>query len=205
MNKLALILSSLVLAQCSTRTKTEQAQGSNNTPNEVTIDAKSSDLVAIKNFHYFSIPTLNEQSKLKMSDYKGKKILIVNVASKCGFTPQYEGLQKLNELHKDKVQIIGFPCNQFLGQEPGGKEEIAAFCQKNYGVTFPITTKIDVKGSSQNEIYTWLTSKETNGLEDYKVSWNFNKFLVDENGKFIKYYGSKVEPMGEELLADILK
>ncbi|MDC1395110.1 glutathione peroxidase [Bacteroidia bacterium] len=196
---------SLVLAQCSTQSKTEQAQESNNTAKGEITSSNSSDVIAIKNFHYFTIPTLDEQSTLKMSDYKGKKILIVNVASKCGFTPQYEGLQKLNELHGDKVQIIGFPCNQFLGQEPGGKEEIAAFCQKNYGVTFPITTKIDVKGSSQNEIYTWLTNKETNELEEYKVTWNFNKFLVDENGKFIKYYGSKVEPMGKELLADILK
>jgi len=101
---------------------------------------------SITNFYDLEILSLDEQSTLKMSDFKGKKILIVNVASKCGFTPQYEGLQKLNEKYGDKLQIIGFPCNQFLNQEAGTKEEIAQFCSANYGVTFPITTKINVKG-----------------------------------------------------------
>ena len=158
-----------------------------------------------KSFYDFSIATLDENGAINMADYKGKKILIVNVASKCGYTPQYEGLQKLYTEHGDKVQIIGFPCNQFMGQEPGGKEDIASFCQKNYGVTFPLTTKIDVKGKDQHAIYEWLTSKVYNGIDDYKVGWNFNKFLLDENGKLIAHYDSGVTPMSEELVNAILK
>lgn len=156
-----------------------------------------------KSLHAFSIASLDEESTIDLSNFKGKKILIVNVASKCGYTPQYEGLQQLHETYGDQVQIIGFPCNQFLGQEPGGKEEIAAFCKKNFGVTFPLTSKIDVKGSKQNEIYSWLTSKDENGVDDFKVSWNFNKFLIDENGNLLQHFGSKVEPMSEELLSAI--
>ena len=134
-----------------------------------------------------------------MANYKGKKILVVNVASKCGYTYQYEGLEKLYEANKDKLVIIGLPCNQFLGQEPGGAEEIAKFCSLTYGVSFPMTEKVDVIGNNQHPIYSWLTSKETNGKEDYKVSWNFNKFLLDENGKLIAYFGSKTKPMSSEI------
>tara|TARA_B110000908_G_C10143583_1_gene397951 strand:+ start:248 stop:880 length:633 start_codon:yes stop_codon:yes gene_type:complete len=169
---------------------------------EATTDA-ASETVAVTNFHYFSIPSLDESGELNMADYKGKKILVVNVASKCGYTGQYEGLQKLHEQYGDQVQIIGFPCNQFMGQEPGGKEEIASFCKKNYGVTFPLATKIDVKGKDQHPIYKWLTSASENQVGTFKVSWNFNKFLIDENGKLIAHYGSGVEPMSEELIAAI--
>ena len=154
----------------------------------------------------YSIVINSLQGKpIDLALYKGKKILVVNVASKCGFTPQYEGLQELHTKYGDQVQIIGFPCNQFMGQEPGGKEEIASFCKKNYGVTFPLTTKIDVKGSDQNEIYKWLTSKSLNGKDDFKVSWNFNKFLIDESGNLVNHYSSKVTPLSEELVAAITK
>lgn len=166
---------------------------------------KTAKLVQQKSFHDFSITSLDEESTIDMSNFKGKKILIVNVASKCGYTPQYEGLQQLHETYGDQVQIIGFPCNQFLGQEPGGKEEIAAFCKKNFGVTFPLTTKVDVKGSNQHEVYSWLTSKSENGVDDFKVSWNFNKFLIDENGNLLQHFGSKVEPMSDELISAIKK
>ena len=196
----------LLLAACSPKTKSVESTTTieNNPNNTAMISAESSsNIVAAKNFHYFSIPSLDESNTLNMGDYKGKKILVVNVASKCGYTSQYEGLQKLNEQYGDKVQIIGFPCNQFMGQEPGGKEEIAAFCKKNYGVTFPMTTKINVKGSDQHAIYQWLTSKAENQVGDYKVSWNFNKFLIDENGKLITHYSSNVEPMSEELITAI--
>lgn len=138
---------------------------------------------------------------ISMSDYKGKYVLCVNVASKCGFTPQYETLEKLYEKHKDKLVIVGFPCNQFLGQEPGSEEQIAEFCSKNYGVTFPLASKIDVKGKAQHPIYTWLTSKELNGKEDNTVGWNFNKFLISPNGEWLAYFGSKVEPLGGEIEA----
>ncbi len=152
-----------------------------------------------KSFFDLTIKSLDGKSDIKMSQFKGKKILCVNVASKCGYTPQYEGLQKLYENNKDKLVIIGFPCNQFLYQESGTPEEIATFCQKNYGVTFPLTEKIDVKGSKQNEIYQWLTNKATNGVKDVEVKWNFGKFLIDENGKFVEYFGSNTEPQSEEI------
>jgi glutathione peroxidase len=176
----------------------------NNTNNETSMTTQNIP-IQTKSFYDFSIATLDENGAINMADYKGKKILIVNVASKCGYTPQYEGLQKLYTEHGDKVQIIGFPSNQFMGQEPGGKEDIASFCQKNYGVTFPLTTKIDVKGKDQHAIYEWLTSKVYNGIDDYKVGWNFNKFLLDENGKLIAHYDSGVTPMSEELVNAILK
>ncbi len=135
-----------------------------------------------------------------MRDYEGKKILLVNVASRCGYTSQYADLQKLNERFGDVVQVIGVPCNQFMGQEPGTNSEIAQFCQKNYNVTFPLTDKIHVRGENQHPIYQWLTNKNLNGLDDFSVSWNFNKFLIDENGKLMNHFGSNTKPLSEELL-----
>ncbi len=153
-----------------------------------------------QNFYNFSIAALNNDKIINMRDYQGKKILIVNVASRCGYTSQYADLQKLNELHGDIVQVIGLPCNQFLGQEPGTNAEIAQFCQENYNVTFPLTDKIKVKGDNQHPLYRWLTNKNLNGLDDFSVSWNFNKFLIDENGNLINHFGSSVKPLSEELL-----
>ena len=196
--KNTLLIALVIWASSCTSTK------KNNTNNETSMTTQNIP-IQTKSFYDFSIATLDENGAINMADYKGKKILIVNVASKCGYTPQYEGLQKLYTEHGDKVQIIGFPCNQFMGQEPGGKEDIASFCQKNYGVTFPLTTKIDVKGKDQHAIYEWLTSKVYNGIDDYKVGWNFNKFLLDENGKLIAHYDSGVTPMSEELVNAILK
>ena len=157
------------------------------------------------NFHDLSIMNIDGKIKLNMSDYKGKKILCVNVASKCGYTSQYKDLQKLHETLSDKVVIIGFPCNQFGGQEPGTPEEITTFCEKNYKVSFTLTEKIDVKGSEQHPIYKWLTSKELNGKDNYSVKWNFNKFLIDENGALMAYYGSGTNPMSEEIVELIKK
>ncbi len=147
----------------------------------------------------YQITALDSEQLIKLSDYKGKKILFVNVASRCGFTPQYEGLQKLYEKYHEDLVIIGFPCNQFLFQESGSESKIATFCRNNYGVTFPMTTKVKVKGSSKHPIYQWLTSKELNGMGDFKVSWNFNKFLVDEKGRLLAYFGSSVKPHDKEL------
>lgn len=140
-----------------------------------------------------------EGNEVSLSSFEGKKILFINVASKCGYTGQYEDLQKLHEQYGDKVVLIGFPCNQFGKQEPGTEEEIVSFCQKNYGVSFLMASKIDVKGDEQHPIYTWLTSKELNGVEDNEVNWNFNKFLVDEHGHFVSYFKSGVKPLDEEL------
>jgi len=145
------------------------------------------------------ISKLNSKEQLCLSDFKGKKILLVNVASECGFTKQYTDLEKLYTTYGDKLVIIGFPCNQFGGQEPGTEGEIAKFCSSKFAVTFPLTTKIDVKGSKQHPIYKWLTSKQLNGVDDYNVNWNFNKFMLDENGQLIGYFSSRINPMDSEI------
>ena len=146
-----------------------------------------------------SLKSLNEAETIDLSALKGKYILFVNVASKCGYTPQYEGLQALYEQYSDKLEIIGAPCNQFGFQEPGDSSEIATFCSVNYGVSFPIAEKLDVKGENQHPLYTWLTSKDYNEKDNYSVSWNFNKFLVSPEGKLIAYFPSKTKPQSEEI------
>ncbi len=156
-------------------------------------------------FYAIAIKKLDEKSTLDLSIYKGKKVLIVNTASKCGFTPQYKELQQLQDKYADKLVIIGTPCNQFGSQEPGTEEEIETFCQVNYGVTFPLTEKLDVKGSNQHALYQWLTQKSKNGSLDASVSWNFNKFLINENGHLIGYYPSTVTPLSDELQNAIRK
>lgn len=143
-------------------------------------------------------------NNVTLSAFKGKKIMFVNVASKCGFTPQYAELGQVHKEYGDKVVIIGFPCNQFGGQEPGSEDEIQSFCQKNYGVEFLMASKIDVKGKDQDPIYTWLTSEEKNGVESSKVMWNFQKYLVDENGKYMNHFKSGVKPTDEEII-DLIK
>ena len=141
-----------------------------------------------------------------LSQLKGKKVLVVNTASKCGFTPQYEGLQELYETYGgDDFMIIGFPANNFAKQEPGSNEEIANFCQINYGVTFPMMSKISVKGDDRHPLYTWLTSKSENGVEDSKVSWNFQKYMIDEEGQLVGHFASTVKPDSKKLVAWIEK
>jgi len=137
--------------------------------------------------------------EISLKNYKGKKLLFVNVASKCGFTKQYEGLQKLYDTYKDDLVVIGLPCNQFGGQEPGTSQEIQSFCKLNYGVEFPITQKIDVKGDKQHAIYNWLTHKEKNGLKSSSVKWNFQKYLVDEKGNLIDVFYSMTKPMSTKI------
>jgi len=153
-----------------------------------------------QSIHSFTVKSIDGKN-LNLASFKGKKILIVNTASKCGYTPQYEGLEKVYEQYKDKLVILGFPCNQFGGQEPGTNEEIVDFCKKNYGVSFPLADKIDVKGSNIAPIYQWLTTKSKNGILDASISWNFNKFLIDENGKMIAYFPSNVKPDSDAILS----
>ena len=148
--------------------------------------------------HGFSITTL-EGETLNLSNFKGKKILIVNTASKCGFTPQYKELEELYKTHKDRLVIIGFPANNFLRQEPGTNDEIAEFCERNYGVSFPMSEKISVKGKEMAPIYQWLTKKENNGVKNSKVTWNFNKYLIDEEGRLIEKFGSRVKPLDSKI------
>ena len=140
-----------------------------------------------------------QNKPIQLSDFKGKHILFVNVASKCGFTPQYKDLEKLHQEYKDKLVVIGVPCNQFGKQEPGNADEIKEFCQVNYGVSFLITEKIDVKGSNQHPLYTWLTSKSMNGKKSSSVKWNFQKYIVSPDGKLVDYYFSITKPMSSKI------
>lgn len=139
--------------------------------------------------------------EIQLSDYKGKKILIVNTASKCGFTPQYADLERLYlEFGHDKFVILGFPANNFLWQEPKSNEEIAEFCSLKYNVSFPMFAKISVKGKNIHPIYEWLTQKELNGVTDSKVKWNFQKFLINEDGQWVDVVYSKENPYCEKIL-----
>lgn len=153
--------------------------------------------------HNFSIKALNSDKEINLSDYKGKKILMVNVASKCGYTPQYEELQKLASTYKDDLVVIGFPCNQFMGQELKTEAAIEEFCTSKFEVDFPMTTIIDVKGKNQHPIYAWLTQKELNGKSDHKITWNFNKFLIDEDGSLLAYFPSKTTPMSDDITSHL--
>jgi glutathione peroxidase len=137
--------------------------------------------------------------KLKLKKFKGKKILIVNTASKCGYTPQYADLQKLYEKYSDRLVVIGFPANNFGQQEPGENPEIKTFCTANYGVTFPLTEKVSVKGEDIHPLFRWLTQKSENGVMDAEIKWNFTKFLLDEKGQLLKMFPSKTNPMSEEI------
>ncbi len=152
-----------------------------------------------ESIYNIKIMQLDEKTALDLSQYKGKKILFVNTASECGFTPQYEDLQKLQDKYPEKLVVIGSPCNQFGGQEPGNSDQIATFCKKNFGVTFMLTQKLDVKGTNQHPLFQWLTSKSKNGVLDSEVKWNFNKFLVDENGKLLAYFASTTGPMSSDI------
>ena len=136
---------------------------------------------------------------INLSLFKGKKILFVNVASKCGFTPQYKELQKLHNLYKESLVVIGVPCNQFGKQEPGNSSEINEFCQVNYGVSFLITEKISVKGKEQHPLYRWLTDKNENGRKNSSVKWNFQKYLISEDGELIDYYYSMTSPTSSKI------
>lgn len=138
---------------------------------------------------------------IDFAQFKGKKLLIVNTASKCGLTPQYEDLEKLYQSYKDSnFTIIGFPANNFMKQEPGNNQEIAEFCAKNYGVSFQMMSKISVKGEDINEIYKFLTKKELNGKEDSEVKWNFHKYLIDENGFLVKNLSPNTKPLSQEII-----
>ncbi len=136
-----------------------------------------------------------------MSDFKGKKVLVVNVASKCGNTPQYEGLERLYKKYgSEKFVVLGFPANNFMGQEPGSNEDIKEFCTSTYNVTFPMMGKISVKGKDKAPLYEWLTQKEKNGVMDAEVTWNFQKFMIDENGQLVGVVKPGVEPETEEII-----
>lgn len=150
-------------------------------------------------FYDFKVKTL-EGKDFDFASLKGKKVMIVNTASKCGYTPQYEDLQTLYEQFGQKLVIIGFPANNFMNQEPGTAEEIREFCNSKYEVTFPLMEKISVKGKDMHPLYQWLTSKDKNGVMDSSVKWNFQKYLIDENGKLIDVLYSKEKPGSEKVI-----
>ena len=158
-----------------------------------------------KSFYDFTVKTIDGKD-FPLSSLKGKKVLVVNVASKCGLTPQYAQLEKLYEKYKDKdFVIIGFPANNFMEQESGSNEEIAQFCSLNYDVTFPMMAKISVKGKEIAPLYQWLTEKKLNGKEDASVQWNFQKFMIDENGNWVGFASPKESPFSEKIVTWIEK
>ena len=174
--------------------------------NDKKVNKKMVDLVkpeqskSKENIYQFSVKDL-AGNDFNFADLKGKKIMIVNTASKCGLTPQYEQLQEIYDTYKDQnFTIVGFPANNFLWQEPGTDSEIAVFCKQNYGVTFPMMSKISVKGKDMHDVYKFLTQKSKNGLKDSKVSWNFQKYLLDEKGELVSIVSPKTLPTDTSII-----
>lgn len=153
-----------------------------------------------KSFYDFKVKTL-EGNDFNFSSLRGKKIMIVNTASKCGNTPQYKDLEEVYQKYQDVLIIVGFPANNFGSQEPGSAAEIRQFCTDNYGVTFPLMQKISVKGADMDALYKWLTSKKENGVMDSEVTWNFQKYLIDENGKLVDVIPPKEKANSDRVLA----
>jgi glutathione peroxidase len=145
-------------------------------------------------FYDFKMPALTGSETIELSRYKGKKVVILNVASKCGYTPQYADWQKFHEENGNKIVVLGFPANNFGSQEPGSDSEIGSFCQKNYGVTFQLFSKVDVTGDKQAPLFKWLSTKALNGWNDKAPSWNFCKYVIDENGKLTHFFASGIKP-----------
>ncbi|REE79861.1 glutathione peroxidase [Lutibacter oceani] len=162
-------------------------------------NSKKMDKIQQSSLYDISINSITGEP-INLKNFKGKKILFVNTASECGFTGQYEDLEKLYKTYKDKLVVIGVPCNQFGGQEPGTLSEIKTFCEVNYGVTFLMTEKVDVKGENQHPLYAWLTNKDLNGVKSSSVKWNFQKYLIDENGNYIDFYYSITKPMSSKII-----
>ena len=152
-----------------------------------------------KTVYDYKLTTIRGE-ELDLSTFKGKKILLVNTASECGFTPQYKQLQELYENFKDRLVIIGLPCDDFGGQEPGSEKQIEQFCEVNFGVTFPLTAKVRVLGADAHPLYRFLTSKALNGYKDSEVKWNFQKYLIDEHGELMKIFSPQIDPMSEDVV-----
>jgi len=155
-----------------------------------------------KSIYDFKVAAI-DGSTINFADFKGKHILIVNTASKCGYTPQYKDLEALYRQYKGKLVVIGFPANNFGGQEPGSNEEIKVFCSEKYDVSFPMAAKVSVKGDDIHPLFRWLTSKSENGVLDAEIRWNFGKFLLDDKGKLVEYFPSRVNPLSAEITAKL--
>ncbi len=193
--KLALFLS-IIFISCTTKNFITMNNDPMPTANHDTPSVHSNSI------HTFKIAGLSGDS-IDFNQFKGKKILIVNVASECGYTPQYSDLQKLADTYKDKLVVVGIPANNFGSQEPGTNEEIKTFCQKNYGVTFPMASKLSAKGADIAPIFKFLCLKSENGISDATIEWNFSKFLIDEQGKWMQSFPSNVKPLDEAITSKI--
>ena len=170
--------------------------------NSTVTNMSTNEMATATSIHSFTVKAL-DGSNINFADYKGKKILVVNTASECGYTGQYKDLQALYDKYKEKLVIVGFPANNFGGQEPGSNEEIKTFCTKNYGVSFPMAEKISVKGNDIAPIYQWLTTKAKNGVLDASIKWNFNKFLLNEKGEILLKFDSGTNPMSEDIVGKL--
>lgn len=188
MNKL-LLFSALIIFAC---TSSVQKQ---NPETITTLDQ----LLMEKTIYDFKMKDINGE-EIDFSQFQGKKLLLVNVASRCGYTPQYEDLQKLHEQYGDQITILGFPANNFGGQEPGTNEQIKEFCSSKFGVTFTMMDKISVKGADKHPLYRWLSDKDLNGWNDKEPSWNFCKYFINEKGELVKFFPSSVKPMDNQIL-----
>ena len=166
---------------------------------KVNDQAPDEDLLGNKSFYSLTANDINGKS-INFSKYKGKKLLIVNVASKCGYTSQYKDLQELHRKYNDKITILAFPSNNFGFQEPGSNDQIEEFCDSNFGIEFQLFEKSDVRGKNSNDVYKWLSSIESNGWNDKSPRWNFFKYLIDENGNLNSIYSSNVNPLDKEIV-----
>jgi glutathione peroxidase len=192
MKKLGFLVMAFLMISCQ-----NQAQ---NAQNQTITDSKTKTTMKKQSIHQFKVTDL-EGNEFDFASLKGKKVLVVNTASKCGLTPQYKDLQALYEKYgNENFVIVGFPANDFMSQEPGTNDEIGAFCQKNYGVTFPMMGKISVKGDGKHPLYQFLTEKSKNGLEDNDVEWNFQKYLLDENGELEQVISPRTSPMDSKII-----
>lgn len=185
-----LVISAFIALACSTASQVE-------TSNEEIQNLE--EMLMAKTFYEFKMKDI-DGNEVDFNQYKGKKVLVVNVASNCGYTPQYADLQALNENYGDQLVILGFPANNFGGQEPGTTEDIKKFCSENYGVTFQMFDKISVKGVDKHPLYRWLSDKDLNGWNDKEPTWNFCKYFIDEKGDLKKFFPSSVKPMDEEII-----
>lgn len=196
MKKISLFIATLILFSCQNQAQVKTT----NIEMEQQIESPEQAEKRIQTIYEFKVTDLYGK-EFDFSTLKGKKILIVNTASECGLTPQYKDLEAIYEKYKDlNFVIVGFPANNFGSQEPGSNEEIAKFCEKNYGVTFPMMNKISVKGKDIHEIYQYLTEKSRNGLQDSQVEWNFQKYLINEEGKLVKVLSPRVLPTDTEIV-----
>jgi glutathione peroxidase len=188
--KILSLLLSIILFACGQTLERPSDQASFHPNFDTTMESK---------FYDFKMKDINGK-EVDFASFKGKKLLLVNVASKCGYTKQYAQLQELYETHGDKIVILGFPANNFGGQEPGSNEEIKAFCDAEFGVTFPMFEKISVKGVDKHPLYRWLSDASQNGWNNQEPSWNFCKYFINEKGELVKFFPSSVTPLDEQIL-----